>query len=454
VIRRYPSMYFRMAVHIGMALAAFVLLGALSVAMIASWQLQSYIATRHSSLAIEAAGVVAEGGQPALETWLRDETSRRNDVNIFVLDQESNDILGRSLPPQYREFVRDFVVGRDQTAIPNFQSVRLAPQIAGPDGQRYAFLVLPEGINVWGSAATALGVLAVAMLVIASVAWLIARAFIRPVRELQLAVRELASGDVNARVPESISTRKDELGDLAADFNAMAEQLSKLIENRHNLMRDMSHELRSPLARMQAALALETHRRQADGQSPIQLERVELEIENMNKVIGEMLRYSNADTATPPQRRLVRIDKLLTELAEIDEVEATNKKCTIALESDTNLTVIGDPELLRSGFENILRNAIRFAPEGTTIKLTASRKTDGVAVQIEDHGAGVPNHQLEEIFTPYFRIASEENNNQGTGLGLAIASRVFSSHSGTVWAENRPDGGLIVTTWLPSAQLD
>jgi signal transduction histidine kinase len=209
---------------------------------------------------------------------------------------------------------------------------------------------------------------------------------------------------------------------------------------------------------MQAALALESHRSQQDARTPFQLERVELEIGNMNKVIGEMLRYSNVDTATPPQRRLVRIDKLLAKLAEIEEVEATNKNCSIQLATDSNLTVIGDPELLQSGFENILRNAIRFAPEGTVIELEASRKPDnhneGVEVRIKDRGPGVPKHQLADIFKPYFRISGEENNNQGTGLGLAIASRIFGSHSGSVWARNRTDGGLVVTAWLPFAELD
>jgi signal transduction histidine kinase len=453
-------MFIRMALHIGMALAAFVLLGALSLASIAAWQLQSYVETRQSSLGIEAADILAAGGRPALEDWLAEEAASHADVEIYILDNKVNDILGRSLPPEYRNFVRTSVIGKASDTASNFQPVRLAPEIIGPDGEHYAFLVLPEGISVWGSRATALGVLAAALLVIASVAWLIARAFSRPISELQIAVRELASGNTHARAPNSVLSRRDELGALANDFNSMAEQLTSLMENRQNLMRDMSHELRTPLARMHAALALAAHTDESPGteKSALRLDRLEIEIRNMNKVIGEMLRYSAAENLTSPKRSLLRIERILRELVEIEEIEATNKGCQINLQSEDNLMVIGDSELLRSGFENVLRNAIRFTADGSDIQLRARRVAgqagDHILVSVSDCGPGVAAEFLEDIFTPYFQIPEANNQRQGTGLGLAIVKRVFDSHAGNIVARNRDGGGLVIEGSLPAAALD
>ena len=370
-----PSMFVRMAFHIGVALTAFVLLGALSLASMAAWQLRSYVETRQSSLGVEAADILAAGGRPALEDWLTKKAASHENVDIFILDNKVNDILGRSLPPEYHDFIRTSVIDKMSHTTNNFHPVRLAPVINGPDGEDYAFLVLPEGISLWGSQATVLSLLAAALLVIASVAWLIARTISRPISRLQIAVRELASGNTNARVPNSVLSRRDELGVLANDLNSMAEQLASLKKKGQNLMSDMSHELRSPLARMQAALALASHTSESPGteKGVLHLDKLEIEIRNINKVIGEMLRYSAAENLTSQKRSLLRIENILHDLVEIEGIEATNKGCKINLQSEDNLMVIGYSELLRSGFENILRNAIRFTADGSVIQIRARR---------------------------------------------------------------------------------
>lgn len=453
-----PSMFVRMAFHIGIALTAFVVLGALSLAAIAAWQLKGYVETRQGSLGIEAADILAAGGRPALEDWLTNEVASHENVEIFILDNKVNDILGRSLPPEYHTRVRTSIIGKIPDTTSNFQPVRLVPVIIGPDDEHYAFLVLPKGISVWG--ATALGLSAAALLVIASVAWLIARTFSRPISELQIAVRELASGNANARAPKSVLSRRDELGVLANDLNSMADQLASLKKNGQNLMRDMSHELRSPLARMQAALALAAHTNESPGteKSALHLDKLEIEIRNINKVIGEMLRYSAAENLTSQKRSLLRIENILHELVEIGEIEATNKGCKINLQSEDNLIVIGYSKLLRSGLENILRNAIRFTADGSVIQLRARRVAgqsgDQIVVSVSDCGPGVAAEFLEDIFTPYFQIPEANNQKQGTGLGLAIVKRVFDSHAGKVVALNRDGGGLVIEGSLPAAVLD
>jgi two-component system OmpR family sensor kinase len=446
------SLYTRMALYISAALAAFVLIGAASLASIAAWELRGYIETRQSSLGIQAAEVLASGGKAALLSWLQNDAEIPADVSVYILDETSQDLLGRKLPDQYTDFIEEFVTGHPTAPDSNFRNVRLAPQLIDADGSTYAFLVLPKSISLWGSPATAIGLLAAAILVIASVAWLIARAFSRPINELQLAVRELASGDIRARVPAAIAERGDELGALAADFNSMARQLTELIEGRENLLREMSHELRSPLARLQAAIALAAERNSLEQG---ERKRIDLEIGRMNRVIGEILHYSSLEASVAPKRKLVRIDKLLRELVAVEEIEATDKGCSLKLNTDSDLAIVGDPELLQSGFENILRNAIRYAPKDSVVSLSArSPDIDGnIVVKISDRGPGVAAQHLQNIFEPYFRVSSGNHDQDSTGLGLAIVKRVFERHAGQVSARNRYGGGLSVVVHLPGAEL-
>lgn len=446
----YPRLYLRLAVWIGVALTTFILFGAASLALIASWELRGYIATKQSSLGQEAADVLTAGGRPALERWLRDEVHPPPNVTVYVLDADSHDILDRPVPGPYAGFVRNTVVGNPEPPGTNYRGVRLAPQLIAPDGTVYSFLVLPRGINLWGSPAIALGLAIVALLVIAVVAWLIARAFGRPIGELQRAARLLASGDTSARVPAALAARRDELGQLALDFNAMADQLSALLASRQQLMAELSHELRSPLARLQAALALAAHR-QTVGEA--ERERIEQEVQRMDRVIGDLLRFSRLEAAANLARRLLRLDELLGELVRVEEVEASARGCRLELRAAGDLSLVGDPELLRSGLENILRNAIRYAPRGSAVEISAERSGERLRVRIADRGPGVPAGQLGRIFEPYVRVAPGEPPTTGSGLGLAIARRVFTAHGGNVSAAARDGGGLEVTVDLPALEI-
>lgn len=462
---RVPStrLYWRMALYIGAALTAFTALAIGSVMLVASQELQSYTATRHSTLGREAADVLGARGRDGLARWLEREARVPEGVTVYILDERSVDILGRQLPEFYAGFIRRSVVGPPQPYDSNYRPVRLAPQLIGPDGETYAFLVLPNRISLLGNAATTLGLLLAACVVVATVAWLIARAFARPLGELQRVVREIASGQIGARVPRKIASRRDELGALASDFNAMADRLARLLEGRSRLMAELSHELRSPLARMQAALALAAQR--ASGALP-ERERLEAEIRRLDAVIGDLLRYSRLDAAVPIARRLLRLDTMLAELVRCEELEARAHDVELRLSGDTGLVVAGDPSLLRSGFENVLRNAIRYAPPGSAVEIEAHLGDAEVVVTIADRGPGVPADWLERIFEPYARAPQPGRNGaagdertggadglEGTGLGLAIARRVLLSHDGTATAALRDGGGLVVTLRLPRAEV-
>ena len=444
---RLSRLYLRMALYIGAAIAGFVLLGLLSLVLVASRQLESYLQAREGALGQEAAQVLAEGGTTALRRWMNAPGTVPEGVALYVLDAQGRDLAGKTLPVSYRRFVQRFVLAaRDDAA--NFEPIRLAPLLIDADGSRYAFLLLPERIAPWGSAATVAVLLAAALIVIAVVAGLIAHTLGRPITELQFAVRALADGRIETRTPAAVSQRVDELGVLARDVDAMATQIGRLLGSRQQLMRDMSHELRSPLARLQAALAL-ADRKQA--LPAAEYARITMEIERMNQAIGDVLRFTRLEAEPMRAKHLLRLDELLATLVADERDEAATRDLRLALTADDRLDVVGDPQLLRSGLENVLRNAIRHAPMGSDVLLEASGDDTTLTVIIEDRGAGVPPEMLERIFEPYVRLATDANDNRGTGLGLAIARRVFEAHGGRITAENALPCGLRVRIRLPRA---
>ena len=451
-------LYSRMALYIGAAIAGFVLLGLASLVLVASRQLENYLAAREGSLGIEAAKVLQSGGTGALRSWMQDPNTLPDGVALYVLDAEGRDLAGKTLPRQYASFVHRFVLAGTDTESGSFRPIRLAPLLVAPDGRRYAFLLLPERIAPWGSPAALAAVIAAALVVIAVVAALIARAFGRPISELQFAVRALADGRIKTRAPVAVSARRDELGALARDFDSMAMQIESLLASRQQLMRDMSHELRSPLARLQAALALAERKHPLP---PAEHARIVTELERMNEAIGDVLRFTRLEAEPIRAKHLLRLDELLETLVAEETDEAITRDVRLQLKCYGNLAVVGDPQLLRSGFENILRNAIRYAPTASTINVSATAGSGSplaihddaarILIAIEDQGPGVPVDMIERIFEPYTRLSTAVDDSTGTGLGLAIARRVFEAHGGSVRAEPANPQGLRVRIELPQA---
>lgn len=448
---RVPSsrLYWRMALYIGAALALFTVLAIGSVILVASQELENYTATRHSPLGREAAAMLRSGGRERLAVWLEREADVPSGVTVYIFDDRGRDILGRDPPALYANFIQRSVVGVPAPSDTNYRPVRLAPQLVATTGETYAFLVLPNRISLLGNVATTLGLLLAAIIVVGLVAWLIARTFARPLTELQRVVREIASGQRTARVPGTIASRRDEIGALASDFNSMADQLSRLIDSRSQLMAELSHELRSPLARLQAALELDAARNPA---ALPDRTRIANEIKRLDVAIGDIMRYSQLDAAAPMVRRLVRIESLLGELVADEELEARAHNLKLRLESSPGLSVVGDPQLLRSAIENVLRNSIRYAPKDSVVEILARRSGDDVVITIADRGPGVPPDWLERIFEPYVRAPTSQGQS-GSGLGLAIAKRVMQTHAGSIHARLRDGGGLEILARLPVANL-
>ncbi|MBM4217267.1 MAG: HAMP domain-containing histidine kinase [Gammaproteobacteria bacterium] len=448
---RPSPLYLRMALYIGAAIAGFVLLGLASLVLVASKQLESYLEAREGNLGRDAAQVLASGGRPALRQWMTTPGTLPDGVTVYVLDGEGRDLGGRDLPPQYVRFVDRFVLGAVRDEDDNFRPIRLAPLLVAPDGQRYAFLLLPERIAPWGSPAALAALIIAAFIVIAVVAALIARAFGRPIGDLQSVVRALSDGQISSRAPAELTARRDELGELARDFDAMAIQIENLLASRQQLMRDMSHELRSPLARLQAAIALAERKHPLP---PAEHGRIVAELDRMNQAIGDVLRLTRLESEPIRSKYLLKLDVFLSDLVTDERDEAMTREVDLVLESATSLEVVADPQLLRSGFENVLRNAIRYAPARSVVDVNTHRDPGNektIVVTIEDRGPGVSPEMMERIFEPYTRLSADADDGQGSGLGLAIARRVFEAHGGRITAEVAEPRGLRVRILLPAA---
>jgi signal transduction histidine kinase len=278
---------------------------------------------------------------------------------------------------------------------------------------------------------------------ILALCYLLARHLTSPLRGLQHAVERFGKGDFTAR---SNSQRRDELGQLARTFDQMAERIQTLLENQRELLRDISHELRSPLTRL--GLAIELARSRADKEKA--LNTIEKEADRLNELVGELLslaRLENQEFARPCSP--IRLDEMVIDLIDACSVEASQRKCRLLFPSSGQITVDADEELIRRAIENIIRNAVRYAPENTDIGVTIE-ETDGMTIlRVRDAGPGVPQDSLTRIFEPFYRVDHDRNRETGgTGLGLAIAHRAVQIHGGRILARNAHPG-LEVEIQLP-----
>ncbi|MCD4747770.1 MAG: HAMP domain-containing protein [Thermoanaerobaculales bacterium] len=271
-----------------------------------------------------------------------------------------------------------------------------------------------------------------------------------PVSALRSATRELASGDLAARVNEKVAHRRDEFGELARDFDAMAERVQSLVESQRRLLQDVSHELRSPLARLNVALEL-ARRGSPDGEERA-LGRIEKESDQLNALIGRLLELTRMEGGTLPTEK-VNLSQVVSEVVADARFEAEGAKVRIETGVGPASFVLADPALLRSAVENVVRNGIRYTAEETEVAVDLELQGQEVVVRVSDRGPGVPSGDLQKIFEPFHRVqTARDRQSGGTGLGLAIASRAIKQFGGRIHAENRGGGGLTVEIRLPVDQ--
>ncbi|TLS73579.1 HAMP domain-containing protein [Mariprofundus erugo] len=327
----------------------------------------------------------------------------------------------------------------------------IAIQIQGDRGEYIwaaTTLLSPEEMRQTGSSMRLLQ-LFTALLTIAAVSALLTRMLTRPIRSLQATSERLGHGELSARVEAAVSERNDELGDLAQTIDQMADRLDQLINSHKQLLRDISHELRSPLARLQ--VALELARNTAGEQAETELDRIGLEADRLNDLIGEVLTLARFDQGGV-HAALARID-LAQMIRDIScdatfEAEATGRRIETGELPECHF--MADRIWLKRALENVIRNAIRHTPVDSSVEISLNVESAVASIHIRDHGHGVEEEKLAHLFEPFFRAsAAREHDNSGYGLGLAIARRAIELHAGTITAGNHADGGLQVDITLP-----
>ena len=277
----------------------------------------------------------------------------------------------------------------------------------------------------------------------------IARYLSAPVGSLRRATQKLSAGDLSARVGQPVDRRHDEIGELARDFDAMAERLEALLDGQRRLLRDVSHELRSPLARLGVALELARRRSGTDIQEA--LDRIERESARLDQLIGQLLLLERLEVGQPGvDRAIFDLCGIFAEVVEDATFEAAANGCEVHFEPCEACLFEGYPELLRSALDNVLRNAVRHTGEGTAVEAALTMTAGEAILTIRDHGPGVSEEQIETLFEPFSRVAdARDRASGGVGLGLAISDRAVRVHGGAMKARNHPGGGLEVVIRLP-----
>lgn len=292
--------------------------------------------------------------------------------------------------------------------------------------------------------------LAIAFLVSGLVCFWLARYLTQPIRRLQAASAEIASGNLSVRVADS--KRRDELGDLGRDFDQMAEHLEHLQASQHQLLRDVSHELRSPIARLQIALGLA--RQRGDGSITNELDRIEREAEALEALIAQILSVERIEAATVDlTAEPIEIGALIDPIIRDANFEGSDAGKQVQRLGDSDCRIAGDAAMLASAFENIIRNALRYAPPNSLIDVTVVRAAGGksVSIAIRDRGPGVDIERIDDLFKPFVRAEyARDRDSGGFGIGLAITSAAVRRHNGSIAAENHPQGGFTVTVVLPT----
>lgn len=299
--------------------------------------------------------------------------------------------------------------------------------------------------------------LPVAIVVFGLTTFILVLLLTRPIARLRAAARDLARGQLDTRIPNQHGKARifggDEIQGLEHDFNHMAEQLESLVSAQKMLLRDVSHELRSPLARL--SVALELAREDAPSGMSENLERIEREAGRLNSLIGQLLRLSSIESAsTPVDTEEFSLSHLLEELLPDIEFEALQRSCSIKMESSCDCIVRANAELIYRAIENIARNAIRYTKEVSSVDIVLRCEGDEgkqiCVLEISDRGPGLPENELQNIFRPFYRVDnSRQRDTGGFGIGLAIAERAIRIHHGQLYAINRSGGGITMVVTLP-----
>jgi two-component system sensor histidine kinase CpxA len=400
--------------------------------------------------------IMSLGGKHAVNEYL-DTVERTTGWQVRILDESARPILDLSLPEQAQriaEQIRDGAASKDRTPEPG---AWLGDFAEGPDGRR--FIVVgsfspPRIARLFPILGPMTLPLFVILVTAGIIAFVLAHYVTLPVTRLRAATSRFAAGELDARAGPPLTRRRDAIGDLGREFDAMASRVGLLILEQQQLLQDVSHELRSPLARVSVALGIA--RRKAGPSAEDSLLRIEQEVEQLNELISQLLTLSRLNSQQlHPARSDFDLLTIVEAVAADADFESQERGCKVRLIRGHHSVVNAVEPLLRSAIENVLRNAIAYTARGTAVEVEVTQRSDTAepqaVVSVRDHGPGVPEEYLPAIFEPFRRVeGARDRGRGGVGLGLAIAARAVAIHGGTIRASNASNGGLIVEITMPA----
>jgi len=395
-----------------------------------------------------AAEIYEQSGAAALTSALQ-ATEKSSGVSATFFDENGRELSGRTAPAGAGELIARAAESREIEFNFAGRETIVARPVVSSKGQRYMYVAhIPRPTFQQGLQPQLLRLLVILVIGGMFCFWL-ARYLTTPLLKLRTTTNELAEGNLGARVAAKLTKRRDEVGQLGRDFNGMAERLESMVKAQQRLLGDISHELRSPLARLGVALGLARQRSGVEANGA--LDRIERESDSLNEMISQLLELTRLESGTDVRKRTtIDLSSLVRDVAEDADYEAHSVNRSVQVVWTERCTISGIEELLRSAVENVVRNAVRFTPEGTAVEVALQRQNgDGenvAVISVRDRGKGVPEEALEKIFRPFYRAedARDRQSGGGTGLGLAITERAVRMHGGSVTAENAKDGGLSV----------
>ena len=420
---------------------------------------EAHFTATQAAYAKAAGAILASEGFPGLETWLqqlRGPGGLPGRQMIFAANGEL--LFGR----RGAKDLRDLVMAADPDSGERMPINRVSIEPIFLDGEQSYWFVTdmrhrrpPASGPIMRRGGphplpALVLLITVAIFVSGIICYALARYLTRPIRQMQLATKQIAAGDFAARVNINTTPRKDELGELSRDFDIMAEKLSRLQQAQAALVRDVSHELRSPLARLQVALGLAEQR--DNGAAGAELKRIEQEVAVLDDLVDQLLSVARLEAAGQSAHvDLVDLGKLIDVICTDASYEGREQNKEVVFTTDAQISLRGDASLLRSAFENVIRNALRHTPANSSVVVTAEISPERrFIIRVRDAGPGVPEEQLQDMFKPFVRVeTARDRDSGGFGLGLAIASAAVRGHGGEITAHNHHQGGLEVVVTLP-----
>jgi two-component system sensor histidine kinase CpxA len=452
------SLFLKIFVWFWLAMALVVLAHSLSTMMVFDDTPRRMLGGQIVMFGLAASEKYEREGKAGADNYLS-MLERTTRDRAYLFDESGNEVAGRGAPPKVREIAQTLAAGREdnfiQTARTDFPARKIRTEggqtfIIVGEHQRPTGIRLPFWPGVWWAQLIAV------LLTTGIFCYMLARYLTSPVVRLRSATRQLAAGDLSARVGDANGRRRDELADMGRDFDIMAERIENLMASQRRLLHDISHELRSPLARLKIALELA---RQSDGEETVwALDRIEREADRLNDLIGQLLTLARLESKSPViGTGYVDLKRLVDEVVIDADFEARSHDRAVNVIASQDCLIIGNEQLLHSAIENVVRNAVSYTAEGTEVEVSLWCEDDGghsqAKISVLDHGTGVPQAALAEIFRPFYRVAdARDRQSGGIGLGLSISQRAVKIHGGDVRASNAPGGGLLVEILLPITQ--